>query len=58
MKRANVERLWDEFKKDNKLDSPDPITGKYVNEIESEAMNKPKLNRLLKSLYVEAQEIE
>ena len=31
---------------------------KYVNEIDSAALNKPKLNRLLKSLYVEAGEIE
>ncbi|HIC84106.1 MAG TPA: hypothetical protein EYO93_01800 [Nitrososphaerales archaeon] len=31
---------------------------KYVNDIESEALNKNKLNRLFKSLYVEANEVE
>ena len=31
---------------------------KYVDEIESEALDKNKLNRLLKSLYVEASEVE
>ena len=31
---------------------------KYVGEIDSEALNKPKLNKLLKGLYIEAQEIE
>ena len=31
---------------------------KYVGEIDSEALDKPKLNKLLRGLYVEAQEIE
>ena len=31
---------------------------KYVGEIDSEALDKPKLNKLLKGLYIEAQEIE
>ncbi len=31
---------------------------KYVGEIDSEALNKSKLNKLLKGLYIEAQEIE
>jgi hypothetical protein len=31
---------------------------KYVQEIESAALDKNKLNRLLKSLYVEASEVE
>ena len=31
---------------------------KYVDEIDSQALNKTKLNKLLKGLYVEAQEIE
>ena len=31
---------------------------KYVGEIDSRALDKPKLNKLLKGLYVEAQEIE
>lgn len=31
---------------------------KYVNEIESKSMNKNKMNKLLKSLYLEAQEVE
>jgi hypothetical protein len=31
---------------------------KYVGEIESKALDKNKLNKLLKGLYIEAQEIE
>ena len=31
---------------------------KYVDEIDSQALDKPKLNKLLRGLYVEAQEIE
>jgi DNA repair exonuclease SbcCD nuclease subunit len=34
------------------------LLGKYVDDIDSEALNKNKLNRLLKSLYVEAVEVE
>ena len=34
------------------------LLGKYVDDIDSEALNKNKLNRLLKSLYLEAIEIE
>ena len=31
---------------------------KYVDEIDSKSLNKKKLHRLLKSLYVEASEVE
>ena len=31
---------------------------KYVGEIDSKVLDKPKLNKLLKGLYIEAQEIE
>jgi len=31
---------------------------RYVGEIDSEALDKTKLNRMLKSLYIEASEIE
>ena len=31
---------------------------KYVGEIDSKSIDKDKLNRLLKSLYVEASEVE
>ena len=31
---------------------------KYVGEIDSKAIDKDKLNRLLKSLYIEASEVE
>ena len=31
---------------------------RYVNDIDSAALNKNKLNRLLQSLYVEASEVE
>jgi len=31
---------------------------KYVDEIDSKLLNKKKLHRLLKSLYVEASEVE
>ena len=31
---------------------------KYVDEIDSQGLNKKKLNNLLKTLYVEANEVE
>ena len=34
------------------------LLDRYVEEIESEALNKNKLKRLLKNLYIEASEIE
>tara|TARA_X000001382_G_C3158087_1_gene175266 strand:- start:315 stop:1373 length:1059 start_codon:yes stop_codon:yes gene_type:complete len=34
------------------------LLSKYVDEIDSQALDKPKLNKLLKGLYIEAQEIE
>ena len=41
-------------------DIEDTITllERYVNDIDSAALNKNKLNRLLQSLYVEASEVE
>ena len=34
------------------------VRGKYVDEIDSQGLNKKKLNNLLKTLYVEANEVE
>ena len=34
------------------------LLDRYVEEIESQAINKNKLKRLLKNLYVEASEVE
>ena len=34
------------------------ILSKYVEEIDSESLNKVKLNRLLKNLYLEANEVD
>jgi len=42
----------------DKVEDTMSLLEKYVGEIDSVSLDKPKLNKLLKGLYIEAQEIE